>query len=412
MDVIYEVCCGLDVHKRTVTACLRTAGSHGERRGAVRTFGTMTRELLELSAWLTSAGCTHVAMESTGVYWRPVWHILEGSFELLLVNARHVKMVPGRKTDVKDCEWIARLLEHGLLRKSFVPEAPMRELRELTRYRKLLIEERAREANRVQKILETANIKLGDVATDVLGVSGRAMIEAMIAGERDTAQMAELAKRSLRKKREALREALSGRFTEHHGFILRQVLRHVDFLGEQIAEYDGRIEEQMRPFAKAIEQLDTIPGVGRRAGEQIVAELGVDMSRFPTAAQAASWTGICSGNNESAGKRRSGTTPMGNRWLRTALVECAKGAIRKKDSYFRAQYHHLAPRRGGKRATVAVAHSILVAAYHVLRDGTVYRDLGPRHFDTLQRDRLTRYHVRRLRDLGYQFEQKPNDTAA
>ena len=204
MDMIYEVCCGLDVHKRTVTACLRTAGSHGERRGAVRTFGTMTRELLELSAWLTSAGCTHVAMESTGVYWRPVWHILEGSFELLLVNARHVKMVPGRKTDVKDCEWIARLLEHGLLRKSFVPEAPMRELRELTRYRKLLIEERAREANRVQKILETANIKLGDVATDVLGVSGRAMIEAMIAGERDTAQMAELAKRSLRKKREGV----------------------------------------------------------------------------------------------------------------------------------------------------------------------------------------------------------------
>jgi transposase len=336
----------------------------------------------------------------------------EGSFELLLVNARHVKMVPGRNTDVKDCEWIAQLLEHGLLRKSFVPEAPMRELRELTRYRKILVEERAREANRVQKILETANIKLGDVATDVLGVSGRAMIEAMIEGERDTARMTDLAKRSLRKKRDALQEALTGRFTDHHGFLLRQVLRHVDFLGEQIAEYDRRIEEQMHPFAKAIERLDTIPGIARRAAEQIVAELGVDMGRFPTAAHAASWTGICPGNNESTGKRRSGTTPKGNRWLRTALVECAHGAVRKKDSYFRAQYHRLAPRRGGKRSIVAVAHSILVAAYHVLRHETEYRDLGPRHFDTLQHGRLTRYHARRLSDLGYQVELKQKEAAA
>src|SRR5215475_6229555 len=302
MEVLYRVCCGLDVHKKTVVACLRFPGPNGKRAEEVRTFGTTTRELLKLADWLTAAGCTHIAMESTGVYWRPVYQILEGAFELLLVNAQHVKMVPGRKTDVKDCQWIAQLLEHGLLRSSFVPPAPLRELRELTRYRRQLIEEHTREVNRVHKLLETANIKLGDVASDVFGASGRAMLKALIAGERDAATLADLARGLLRKKEAQLREALLGRVTDHHIFMLQGLLHHVEFLDRQIALFDARIEEQTRPFAAALERLDTITGVARRSAEQIVAELGDDMSRFPTAAHAASWTGICPGNNESAGR--------------------------------------------------------------------------------------------------------------
>jgi transposase len=296
------------------------------------------------------------------VYWRPVYHILEGSFEVLLVNAQHVKAVPGRKTDVKDCQWLARLLEHGLLRGIFVPPAPLRELRELTRYRRQLVQERAREANRVQKVLETASIKLGDVATDVLGVSGRAMLQALIGGERDPERLADLACGALRQKTEALREALVGRFTQHHAFMLQGLLDHIEFLDQQIARFDERIEEQTRPFGPAIERLDTIPGVGRRSAEQILAELGDDMRRFPTAAQAASWSGICPGNDESAGKRRSGRTRKGNAWLRSTLVESARAAVRTRRCYLSAQYHALARRRGDKKAVVAVAHSILVAA--------------------------------------------------
>ncbi|MBI2526326.1 MAG: IS110 family transposase [Candidatus Rokubacteria bacterium] len=400
MDVLYRVCCGLDVHKKTVAACLRSPGPKDRRAEEVRTFGTTTHELLRLADWLTMAGCTHVAMESTGVYWRPVYHILEGSIELLLVNAQHVKAVPGRKTDVRDCQWIAQLLEHGLLRASFVPPAPFRELRELTRSRRQLIQEHTREANRVQKVLETANIKLGDVAADVLGASGRAMLKALVAGERDTEKLAALARGRLRDKAAQLREALVGRVTDHHAFLLDALLSHIDFLEQQIELFDGRIEEQTRPYATALERLDTITGVARRSAEQILAELGDDMTRFPTAGHAASWAGICPGNHESAGKRKSGKTRKGDRWLRATLVECARGAVRAKKSYLAAQYHRLARRRGDKTAIVAVGHSILVAAWHILREGVPYRDLGGDHFGRLNREQLVRYHTRRLADLG------------
>jgi transposase len=291
-------------------------------------------------------------------------------------------------------------LEHGLLRASFVPPAPIRELRELTRYRRQLVQERAREANRIQKVLETANIKLAAVATDILGASGRAMLRALIAGERDAEALAGLAQGRLRAKAAQLREALQGRVTDHHGFMLQELLTHVEFLDHQIARFDARVEAQMRPFSAALDRLDTIPGVARRSAEQILAELGDDMGRFPTAAQAASWAGVCPGNHESAGKRKSGKTRKGNRWLRATLIECARGAVRARHRYLAAQYHRIARRRGDKKAIAAVAHSILVAAWHILRDGVRYRELGPDHFDRLDRDRLIRYHTRRLADLG------------
>lgn len=412
MEVLYARCCGLDVHKKMVTACLRVPGPNATRAEEVRTFGTTTRELLQLADWLAAAQCTHVAMESTGVYWRPVYQILEESFELLLVNAQHVKTVPGRKTDVKDCQWLARLLEHGLLRGSFVPPVPVRELRELTRYRRELIQERARNANRVQKVLETANIKLGDVVSDVLGASGRAMLKALIGGERDAATLAALAHGRLRPKESQLREALFGRFTEHHAFMLQGLLTHIEFLEEPIATLDARIEEHVRPFAGAIEHLDTIPGVARRGAEQILAELGADMQRFPTAAHAASWVGICPGNHESAGKRKSGKTRHGNVWLRATLVEAARAATLQRNTYFAAQYHRLARRRGDKKAIVAVAHSLLVAAWHILKDAVPYRDLGADHFDRLNRARLIRYHTRRLADLGIAVASAPEVASA
>lgn len=401
MEVVYERCCGMDVHGKTVVACLRTPGEKGRRRGEVRTFGTTTAELLQLSDWLTEAGCTHVAMESTGVYWRPVHNILEGTFEVLLINAQHIKAVPGRKTDVKDSEWIAELLEHGLLKASFIPPQPIRELRELTRYRKTLIQERARESHRLCKILESANIKLGNVASHVTGVSGRQMLRALAAGERDGAVLAELAKGTLRKKRDALAPALTGRFTEHHGFLVEQILAHIEFLEQAIAGCDARIEVHTRPFATVIEQVTTVPGIARRGAESILAETGTDMSQFPSAAHLASWACICPGNDQSAGKRRSGKTRRGNPWLRAVRIECAWAAARTKGTYLAALYSRIARRRGAKKAIVAVAHSILAAIYHMLRDGTVYHDLGPAHFDSLAQDRLTRYHVRRLEELGH-----------
>ena len=401
MDVLYPVCCELDVHKASVTACLRSPGNGAQRRQEVRTFGTTTRELLRLVDWLTAAGCTHVVMESTGVYWRPVDNLLESSVELILVNAQHVKTVPGRKTDVRDSEWLAQLLELGLLRRSFVPPAAQRELRDVVRYRKRLIEDRAREANRVAKVLETANIKLASVVTDVLGVSARAMLKALIADTGTPAELAELAQRRMRRKRAALGEALTGRVTAHHRFLLAQLLRHIEFLDDAIATCDHHIERLTAPQAAALAQLDTIPGVARRTAETIVAELGCDMTRFPTAGHAASWAGLCPGNNESAGKRLSGRTRLANRTLRAALVESARGAVRKRDCYLAAQYRRLVKRRGDKKAIVAVAHSILVIAYHVLRDGVPYRELGADYFDRLNTDRLTRYHTKRLAALGY-----------
>jgi transposase len=401
MEVMFARCCGMDVHAKTVVACLRTPGEGGARRSEVRTFGTTTAELLALSAWLTEAGCTHVAMESTGVYWKPVYNVLEGALEILLVNPRHMKAVPGRKTDVKDCQWIAQLLEHGLLRASFIPPRPIRELRELTRYRKTLIQERARQSNRLHKVLESGNIKLGSVASEVLGVSGREMVKALIAGERDGAVLAAMAKGKLRRKREQLGAALTGRFTEHHGFLLQHIMAHVEYLDGAIADCDYRIEEHTRPMAGTIAQLATMTGVSRRSAECILAEVGTDMRQFASAKHLASWACICPGNNESAGKRRSGRTRSGNAWLRAILVECAWAAARSKGTYLAAQYARLARRRGGKKATVAVAHTMLVAVYHMLRDGTLYEELGPAHFDGLARQRLTRYHVRRLEELGH-----------
>ena len=413
MEKVYERCCGLDVHKKTVVACLRTPGARGRRTSEVRTFGTMTPELLALADWLLEAGCTHVAMESTGVYWKPVFNILEGVCEVLLVNAHHIKAVPGRKTDVKDCEWIADLLEHGLLRASFIPPPPIRELRDLTRYRRALIAQRATEANRVQKLLETANIKLGSVAADVLGKSGRLMLKALIAGERDGARLAELAKGPLRKKREALAPALTGRFTAHHAFLLGQLLAHMDELEAHIAQFDAQIEETLRPFAQVqLELLQTIPGVGQRTAKVILAEIGVDMRRFPTAAHLASWAGMCPGNNESAGKRKSGKTRKGDRYLRTALIEATWAASHSRHTYLASLYARIARRRGAKKAAVAVGHSILVAVWHILRKGVPYADLGPSHFDRLNTERLTRHYLRRLEDLGLQVTVQPLPEAA
>jgi transposase len=410
MQVLYERCCGLDVHKMTVAACVLVPGPGGAPRKEVRTFGTMAADLLALGDWLAGQGVTHVAMESTGVYWRPVWNLLEERFALLLVNAAHVKAVPGRKTDVRDCEWLADLLRHGLLRGSFVPERPQRELRELTRYRTTLVRERAAEVNRLQKTLEGGNVKLAGVASDVLGVSARAMLEQLVAGATDAAALAELAQGKLREKIPQLQRALVGKVGTHQRFLVAQHLAHVDFLDEQIARVGAEIAERLRSFpalTAAVELLDTIPGVGRRTAEILVAEIGADMARFPTARHLASWAGMCPGNNESAGKRRSGKTRKGDPWLRAALVEAAHAAARTKQTYLAAQYRRLIARRGKKKAAVAVGHSILVAVYHMLRAGTSYHDLGPAHFDERDRKAIEHRLVRRLEGLGYTVTLEP-----
>jgi transposase len=402
VHLIYQHCCGLDVHKKTVVACLRTPGARGRRRSETRTFGTTTVELLRLSDWLVENGCTHVAMESTGVYWKPVFNVLEGVCEVLLVNAYHVKILPGRKTDVGDSEWLAELLECGLLRGSFIPPEPIRALRDLTRYRKTLTQARASESNRIQKLLETANIKLSSVATDVLGASGRAMLSALVSGKRDPERLAEMAKGTLRTKRGQLADALSGRFTDHHAFLLGQLLAHVEHLDRAIAECSTRIEEAMRPFSRAAIQLQTITGVARRTAETLVAEVGVDMSRFPTPAHLASWTAICPGNNESAGKRKTGRIRKGNVWLKSALIEAAWAASHQRGTYLGALYARISRRRGAKRAVVAVGHAILVAVWHILSKDEPYRELGPRHFDSIDKDRLKRRYLHRLQDLGFE----------
>ena len=402
MQVVCERCCGLDVHKRTVVACVLT--NEGRE---VRTFGTMTRELLRLADWLGEERVSSVAMESTGVYWKPVYNLLEGQgIELLVVNAQHMKTLPGRKTDVKDAEWIADLLRHGLLRASFIPDRGQRELRELVRYRRRLIEQRADVVRRLQKTLEGANIKLGDVATDVMGVSGRAMLRALAEGQEDPAELASLAKASMRRKKAELQLALEGSVGGHQRFMLRRQLNEVEFLEAEIKAMNAAIEERMRPFEAAIAHLDGITGIGRRSAEAIIAEIGVDMSRFPTAKHLASWARLCPGNNESAGKRRSGATGHGNSWLRTTMVEVAWTAARSPDGYHGALYRHLALRRGKKRAIVAVAHALLVAIYHMLKDGTAYQDLGPDHFDRINREALVRRSVRRLERLGYEVSIK------
>jgi len=400
MEVVYKRCCGLDVHKDTVVACVMIR--EGEKvEKDIRTFGAMTADLVVLSDWLGAHQVTHVAMESTGIYWKPVFNLLDTSFHLILVNAAHIKKVPGRKTDVKDCEWIADLLAHGLLKGSFIPPEPIRDLRDLVRYRKSLTDERVRAVNRLQKILESSNIKLSSVATDVMGVSGRAMLEALATGSTDPEVLANLARGRLRQKLAALRQALEGRFRPHHQFLLGQMLSHLDFLDEAIAEISQEVAKRIGPFEPQVMVLKTIPGVDQKVAEAIVSEIGVDMSRFPDHRHLASWAGLCPGNNESAGKRRSGKTRKGNQWLRRMLIETAWTVSRAKESYLNALYHRLARRRGIKKAAVGVSHAILVMAYHILKTGLPYHELGSDYFDRLNIVQVKRHALRRLEALGY-----------
>ena len=406
LQVLYRRVCGLDVHKKLVVACVRILDpKDGTVQSTLRKFGTMTADLLELRGWLAELRVTHVAMESTGVYWQPVFNVLESGFESWVVNAQHIKKVPGRKTDMKDAEWIAQLLQCGLLKPSFVPERQQRELRDLTRHLTKLVQQRNSVDNRIQKVLETANIKLGSVASDVLGVSGRKMIEALLAGEKDVTVLADLAQRHLRQKIPELKRALQGELTEHHRFLLRQLLGQYDFLEKEIASVSERLGAVAPPsFQAAVKQLDAIAGVAERGARALLAETGTDMSRFPTHKHFASWAGRCPGNHESAGKRRSGKTPAANRHLDAVLTEIAHAAVRSKNSYFKAQYHRLAGRRGKKRAIGAVKHSLLVTVYFMLRDNKPYQDLGVDYFDKLNPQQRIRYHVRRLQELGQEVQ--------
>jgi transposase len=401
MQVMYERCAGLDVHKKTVVVCVLIPDGQGGWGQEIRTFGTMTVDLLALSDWLLACGCTHVAIESTGDYWKPVFNILEGSCEVLLVNAQHVKAVPGRKTDVKDAAWLAELLQHGLLRASFIPPVAQRELRDLTRYRSTFIQERVTLINRVQKLLEDANIKLAAVASDIMGVSGRAILAALLTGHADPEALAELAKGRLRSKRDQLTKALEGRVKPHHRFVLTELLCQIDGVDDTIARFDAQIQAICGPFEEAVSLLDTIPGVARRTAEMIVAEIGTDMTRFPSADHLASWAGVAPGNYESAGKRASGKTRKGNRFLRTILVQAAHAAARTRSTYLSAQYRRLAARRGKKRAILAVAHSMLVMAYYMIQRREPYRDAGADFFDRLQPEDTARRLVKRLESLGY-----------
>jgi transposase len=412
MQVLHASCCGLDIHKRFVVACLLTTRADGGVEKEVRTFGTMTQELLGLLDWLVAAGCPPVAMESTSSYWRPVYNLLEGHVEVLVANAYHIKAVPGRKTDVRDAEWIADLLRHGLLRGSFIPAPAQRHLRDLTRYRVHLVEERARLTNRLQAVLEDANVKLASVVTDVRGVSARAILEALVAGETDPAVLAELAKGRLRAKRELLAQAVVGRFTAHHAFLIAEQLSHLDYLDEAMERVSAEIAQRLAGEQAAIDLLDTVPGISRRAAEIIVAEVGTDLSRFPSAKHLASWAALCPGNGESGGRRLSGKTRHGNKWLRQVLIEVAHVASKTKDTYLAAQYRRLAARRGKKRALVALAHTVLVVVYHILTEREPYRDLGAAYFDELDRERVERRLVSRLERLGYAVTLQPSPPAS
>jgi len=437
MQVVYERCCGLDVHKKVVVACLITLTAKGQRHKEIRSFGTMTRDLLMLLDWLRAAECTHIAMESTGVYWRPIFNILEGEMTVLLVNAAHIKAVPGRKTDIKDAEWIADLLQHGLLRPSFIPPAPQRELRELTRYRSSLVADCARIINRFQKVLEDTNLKIASVVTDVTGVSARDILRAYLSGEEtDPWELANLARGSLRGKQVQLAQAMVGEVKEHHRFLLLQQMALIEILEGQIAEFDQKIAERIEQdeeeletkqplssqeqpeatieasspsvvrqglegYAKALARLDRIPGINRRVAEIVLAEIGINMEHFPSDGHLASWAGMCPGSKVSAGKRLSGKTTKGSAWLRAALLEAAHGASHSKHSYLGEQYRRLARRIGKKKALVAVAHSILVIIYHVLKEETTYQELGSTYFEERERDAVKRRALRSLERLGY-----------
>ena len=408
MQVVHARCCGLDVHKKSVVACLLLTEPDGSVRRQVRTFGTMTADLLALDDWLTAHGVTQIAMESTGVYWRPVFNLLEHEERTVtLVNAQHLKAVPGHKTDVKDSEWLADLLRHGLVKASFIPPAPIRALRELTRARKTLVQQRADAVNRVHKLLEVTNIKLASVASNILGKSGRAMLDALLAGETDLDALAALAQGQLRKKRTELRQALDGRLAPHHHLLLAQLLTQIDFLGEQIAQLAAAITDQLTPMQEAVALLQTIPGVSATAAAAILAEIGVDMGRFPSAKHLASWAGLCPGNKQSGGKRLKEQTTSGNIWLKGVLSECAWAAARTKETYLAAQFKRLARRRGVYKALIAVAHSLLVIIYHVLQRGEAYRELGSDYFAQIDSQRAERYHIKRLTALGYQVTLTP-----
>lgn len=445
MEIILKRCAGLDVHKRIIVVCVLLVGDDWQVTKHVREFRTMTRDILELGDWLKQLDVTHVAMESTGVFWKPIYNLLDGSFEILLVNAQHIKNVPGRKTDVKDSEWIARCLQHGLLRASFVPKLAIRELRDLTRHRAQLASEKTREANRIHKILEDANIKLGSVATDIMGASGRDMIRHLIAGENDPAKLAELARRKLRGKIPDLKLALEGNMNDHRRFMLKTHFDHVEYIESVIEQLTRRVEQIMEPqqpsadppprhecdssapspskslpppsYDEAMAILDSAPGVDTAVAQAIVAELGLDMSQFPSDRHLCAWAGLSPGNNESAGKRKSGKTTKGSRWLRRSLCQAAWASVRSKDTYLCALFHRLAARRGKKRAIVAVAHSLLVSIYHMLTTHTCYQELGAHWFERQHPERLKRYYIKRLEALGHtvvllQDSQTPNALAS
>lgn len=437
MEVTYGHCAGLDVHKKTVVACCIVPGANSKDDRQIRTFSTMSQDLLALSDWLSTQGITHVAMESTGEYWKPVYNLLEANFTVLVVNAQHIKTVPGRKTDVKDAEWLAELLQHGLLRGSFIPPLPQRDLRDLTRQRTNLVREKATVINRLQKVLEWANLKLTSVVSDVSGVSARQILSALVEGQQNPEVLADLARGRLRQKREQLVAALQGNVREHHCFLIASHLSHIDFLDEQITLFDTEIGKHLEPpssveplpsealtpqedlktlpplaWQEAVALLDGIPGIGRRTAELIIAEIGTDMSRFPSAAHLARWARLCPGNHESAGKRTSGRTGPGNRWLRSALVQAAQAAVHCRDTYFGGLYHRLVFRRGKNRAIVAVAHHLLTAIYHMLQKHEPFRDLGANYWDERQKTSLLRRMCRRIRQLGYQVSLDPVATAA
>lgn len=404
MEVLYPRCAGLDVHQANVVACIRLAkAAHASHE--VRTFDTTTKGLLALSDWLSGAGCTHVAMESTGVYWKPVWHVLEAQFELLLANASHIRNVPGRKTDVNDATWIADLLAHGLIRGSFVPPAAIQELRDLTRTRKQLVRELARHTQRIQKTLEDANIKIVGVISDILGSSGRAFLQALIAGENDPHKLADLARGRLKAERETIVEALRGQVQAHHRFMLELHLEQIGSLQKAIAQIETRLGERLQPFREEIKLLISIPGISQTAAHVIASEMGLDMSRFANAERLISWAGLCPRSDESAGKRRSTRIRDGAPWLKTTLIQAAWAAIRTKDSYLRAMFHRLKARRGAMKAIVAVAAAMLRSAYYMLTRHVPYQDLGANYFDNKTRVRTVNRLLKRLTDLGIQVVQ-------
>lgn len=407
MEVLYARCAGLDVHQKTVVACVRIHGPDGRAQTETRTFATDTAALLELSVWLEQSGCTHAVMEATGVYWKPVWHILEESCALVLANAHYVRNVPGRKTDVSDAAWLADLLAHGLVRSSFVPERPTQELRDLTRTRKQLVRQRAQHVNRLHKVLEDANLKIGSYVTDITGVTGRAILAAIIAGETDATKLASLRNPRLKTPPDELAKALRGKITKHHRFLLQMHLDQIEAADRSVALLDAQIEEQTLPLADEVRLLEDMPGMSRTSACVVLAEIGADMSRFPSQRHLVSFAGLCPGLNQSAGKSRSSKLKKGSNWLKTVMVNCAWAAARSKNTYARAQFHRLKARRGSKKAVVAVAASMLTAIYFVLRDRTPYRDLGVSYFDRRDQTKIANRLRRRLESLGFSVQMQP-----